>query len=303
MTVSRSPGTDDEQSSANRASEQQSPTLLGALLDGVNLSNKHQRIAHFLQSNPHSGAFAGAGEIAATVGVSAATVVRFAQHLGCAGWPDLQMRLRHEYLGSLMPSEILSARTTGPNHDVFQDALRSDIQNLHTCLATIDPDEVGRIAELIARSRETVIISSGSYSAAGLVLSHLAQVMGHRVRLESHGGPELLASLGLLDERDCVIGISFWRVARAVTLGLASAQRRGIPTVGIADSIASPVMRDVDHRLVVPTDGVSFFQSVTASVSVIYGLLAALQQVGGEPTAAAIRHAESIYQDLDILHH
>lgn len=301
MTILRDPT--DGQPEAHRPEEQQTLTLLSALLNGVELSNKHQRIAQFLQSNPHSSAFAGAGEIASAVGVSAATVVRLAQRLGCTGWPDLQMRLRHEYLDSLMPSEILSARTTEPNHDVFQDALRGDLQNLHTCLATVDPNEVGRIAELIARSRETVIISSGSYSAAGLVLSHLAQIMGYRIRLESHSGPELLASLALLDKRDCVIGISFWRVARAVPLGLASAQRRGIPTVGIADSIVSPVMNGVDHKLVVPTDGVSFFQSVTASVSVIYGLLALLQQAGGEPTAAAIRRAESIYEDLGILHH
>lgn len=284
------------------ASTEEAQRSLAVLLDGVRLSPKHRRIAQFLEANPSAAAFHSAGEIASEVGVNAATVVRFAQTLGFRGWPAMQSQLRHHYLASLMPSEVMSARYDNPTHPTFDGALRVDIENLQVALDTIDPRDVEAIARLIHGARETVVVSSGSYAVVGLILSHLGQVMGYRIRLETRGGPELMAALGLLDERDCVIGISFWRVARPVTLALKSSQRRGIPTVGIADSVASPVMTGVDRKLVVPTDGVSFFQSVTAGVSVAYGLLATLQQIGGAHAEESIRRAEELYGDLQILH-
>lgn len=293
------PSPDAEGSPALPDSPQRS---LAALLDGSRLSPKHRRIAQFLESNTGAAAFHSAADIASEVGVNSATVVRFAQTLGFRGWPAFQTQLRHQYLSSLMPAEVMSARDESPEHTTFDGALRSDIENLHTALDSIDPREVEAVARLIAEARETVVVSSGSYAAVGLVLSHLGQVMGYRIRLETRGGPELMAALGLLDERDCVIGISFWRVARQVTLALKSSQRRGIPTVGIADSVVSPVMTDVKHKLVVPTDSVSFFQSVTAGVSVAYGLLATLQQIGGAPVQDSIIRAQELYADLQILH-
>jgi DNA-binding MurR/RpiR family transcriptional regulator len=54
------------------------------------------------------------------------------------------------------------------------------------------------------------------------------------------------------------------------------AGKRGIKTVAITDSSVSPVAQAATHRVIVPTEGMLFFQSVTASLTVIYGLVASM---------------------------
>lgn len=291
--------------SSSSADGEREPTttapFLTALLDGRSLSPKHRLIAQYLERTPRAAAFDSAADVAAAVGVNSATVVRFAQTLGFTGWPTLQIGLRHQFLSSLMPGDIMSARATESSASAFEGAIRSDIQNLHTVLETTDLSAVEAVAHLIARSNRTVLVSSGSYAAMGHVLSHLGQVMGYPITLETHSGPELLATLNLLDERDCVIGISFWRVEHRVTLALRSSQRRGIPTVGVSDSIVSPVMKGVQHKIVVPTDSVSFFQSASASVSVAYGILATLQDIDRDRVEKSMSTVQELYADLDIL--
>ncbi len=261
-----------------------------------------RRIAHYLEGQPRTAAFESASEVAVRVDVSVATVVRFAQALGFKGWPGLQVQLRHRYLSGLMPDQIMHDRDPATERSRVESAIESDINNLKITLHSVEPDQVEAIARRISESRHTLIVSSGTYATVGTVIAHLGQFMGYDIRLETRGGPELMAALSLLDERDCVMGISFWRVSRQVTLALSSAQRRGIPTIGFADSAVSPVLRGVDHSIVVPTDTISFFQSMTAAMSVAYGLLATLQEIGGNAVEERVTRAQELYHELDILH-
>ena len=114
------------------------------------------------------------------------------------------------------------------------------------------------------------MISSGSYMYIGGILAHLATFMGYRVSLEPHGGPHLVADFAALQPGDCLIAISFWRLNKQVVLATEHARRRGIQTVAITDSAFSPLARAADLALVVPTESGSFFQSLTAPLSVVY---------------------------------
>jgi DNA-binding MurR/RpiR family transcriptional regulator len=275
---------------------------MAELLAGVELSGHHRRIAQYLEGNPRLAAFESASEVAARVHVSTATVVRFAQALGFKGWPALQLQFRQRYLAALMPAELMVDQFHSGEVSRVESSLDTDIQNLRTALQSVDPGQVDAIAHMIADARKTLIVSAGTYATVGTIIAHLGQFMGYDIQLETRGGPELMAALSLLDERDCVIGISFWRVGRIVTRALEVAQRRDIRTAAFADSSVSPVLHGVEHSVVVPTDSISFFQSMTAATSVAYGLLAILQDIGGAEVSEHIALAQELYVDLDILH-
>lgn len=273
---------------------------MAELLAGTTLSGNHRRIAQFLEANPRASAFESASDIAARNDVSVATVVRFAQAVGFAGWPALQLQFRTRYLSGLMPDQSMVDHFHSGEMTRLESALDLDIQNLRTAAQSVSSEDVDRMAQMIAGSRRTLIVSAGTWSTVGMVISHLGQFMGYDIRLETRGGPELMAALSLLDERDCVIGISFWRVGKTVTQSLKFAQRRGIHTGAFADSTLSPVVEGVDHAIVVPTDSISFFQSMTAATSVAYGLLATLQDLGGEEVAAHVAMTQELYGELGL---
>jgi DNA-binding MurR/RpiR family transcriptional regulator len=274
---------------------------LSQLIERGKISRNQQRIAHYLDRNPRIAAFESATVIAAHSGVSAASVVRFAQALGFRGWPALQQELRQAYLSGLMVRDLMADTPHSPASSRVAEAIGCDLRNLRTALHSVDTEQVGAIAQMIAGARRTLLVSSGTYVIAPIVIAHLGQIMGYDIRMASAGGNELMAQLAPLGKDDVVIGVSFWRVARHVTLALRSAQRHGIRTAAIADSVASPLVQGVEHYVTVPSESFSFFQSMTAALSVAYALVATLMDLGGAETQERILRVEELYDDLDIL--
>jgi DNA-binding MurR/RpiR family transcriptional regulator len=255
-----------------------------------------------IETMPRFASFASAGDLASEAGVNSATVVRFAQALGFRGWPEFQMHFRHRYLGSLLPSDVLRDHQPREEESPIRAAFQQDEENLRASVASLDFDSAEKVAKLIVAAPRTVVVSSGSYAAVGLVFSHLARFMGYDVTLEMRGGANLVAELGRLREGDCLFAISFWRLNREVVLAAKSARGRGISTVSITDSVFSPLALASDHALIVPTEGVSFFQSSTAAISLVHGLLGMLCSLGGERVSKAILDTQELYGELDVLY-
>ena len=259
-------------------------------------------VAQFIAGSPRVASFASASDIAERINVNVATVIRFAQNLGFRGWPDFQMQLRHNYLGSLMPSGVLRNHLDDVDGSPVARALRRDVQNLEATIESVDVEKVETVAAIIAQARQTLVISAGSHAAPGLMLAHLGHFMGYDLQLETRGGVHIVAALSTFDRGDCVITMNFWRVIKDVILATEYCRRVGITTVAITDSLFSPLAQSSEHALVVPTEGVSFFQSLTAASSLIHGLLAELQRLGGDRIEANIERLEKAYGDLDVLY-
>lgn len=234
--------------------------------------------------------------------MNVATIVRFAQGLGFSGWREFQLNLRHHYLGSLLTVDLVRDRGPGDDLTAIEASLHRDIQNLHGALTLVSEGEAAAAACSIAEARRTVVISSGSYAAVGLVLAHLASFMGYSVTLETRGGAHVVAALASLEPGDCVVAISFWRLLKDVVLAARHARDQNMRTIAITDSRFSPLAQSVDHALVVPTEGIRFFQSITAALPIVYGVLAELYDLGGERVFASIEHAEELYEELDVLY-
>jgi DNA-binding MurR/RpiR family transcriptional regulator len=81
-----------------------------------------------------------------------------------------------------------------------------------------------------------------------------------------------------------------------------SARSHGVATVAVTDSLFSPLARAAEHALVVPTESASFFQSMTAATSLVYGLLARLYALGGERVRQTILDTQELYGELDVLY-
>jgi DNA-binding MurR/RpiR family transcriptional regulator len=268
----------------------------------VKLTPKGRVVAHFIASNPRYASFASASELAEHTQVNVATVVRFAQSLGFSGWPEFQLHLHHRYLGSLLPSGVLRDHDESGGRAPTERALRRDIENLEAAVDSVDVAKVQEVAALIAAAPRTLIVASGSFAAPGLILAHLGHFMGHDIHLEARGPVNVVAALSNFGPGDCVITMSFWRVLKDAMLTTAYCKRQGITTVTLTDSLFSEQAQLADHALVVPTESVSFFQSMTAATSLIHGLLAELQNLGGERVAQNIERLERAYEDLDVLY-
>jgi DNA-binding MurR/RpiR family transcriptional regulator len=280
-----------------------SNSWLSELTDRRTLTRKGTQIAQFLATNPRYASFASASDLAEKLDVNVATVVRFAQSLDFSGWPEFQLHFRHRYLGTLLPADLGSGsrRPSSPQSAVAA-SLERDVRNLTAALSSVDGRTVDEVAERIATAQQSLVISSGSYMHIGGILAHLATFMGYNVRLEAHGGPHLVADFASLRPGDCLIAISFWRLNKQVVLATQHARRRGIATVAITDSAFSPLAKSADIALIVPTESGSFFQSLTAPLSVVYGIVDRLRELGGARVEETIAETQKLYAELDVLY-
>lgn len=256
-------------------------------------------VAQFVANNPQYASLASTRQLAERVGADAATITRFAQVLGFSGFNQLRQELRHTYLGLLEPQELIKRQRADPSN-VYRAAVLRDLQNLQNLLDTLDTAVLDRTAALLLAARRTVAVASGTYAAPAFVLSQLCTAMDVHVDVEIRGRVYWASQLAQLDRRDLVIGVSFWQCDRDTVTAVKWAREHGLQTIAITDSSVSPLARQARYRLIVPTEGMLFFQSVTASLSVVYGLAAAMWARASAARQATHRRVEKAFRDLEV---
>jgi len=277
-------------------------TWLSDLIEGVQLTPKGEDVALLLTKNPRAAAFMSASQLAKEIGVNTATVVRFAQLLGFTGWKDFQLNFRHRYLASVLPSEMAAERPREAWETPFDAAVHRDVENVQTALATVDRQILADVVQALGSAGKTVVLSAGSYAAVGHILVDKLRVMGFDADLETRGGIHTITAMASLEPGDCLVGISFLRLLRHVVVGCQEARRRGITTVAITDSVFSPLARAATHTLMVPTESTSWFQSLTAPIAVVNGIVCELHVYAGERVDDAVKRVEGLYSTFDVLY-
>ena len=248
--------------------------------DAVRLSRKQRAVVSYIEHNPKFAAFATAGELGGRVGVHPSTVVRLAQMLGYAGFPEFQAAIRHQYLNSLDAIGLMPAHTGEQVGDAVLASIDQDIRNLSTTRSSLERETVRQVARLIEAARSVLIVGAGSHGGLALIFSHLCRFMGLPVDAELRGSVSLSARLSSIGEGDVVIGTAAWWVVQETREALAFAHERGAATVAIVDSRASALAHVADHVLVTRTESASFFQSMSGPLTILNAIVAEIAANG-----------------------
>jgi DNA-binding MurR/RpiR family transcriptional regulator len=274
---------------------------LGDVLPAITLTKAQARVVDVIVRNPQLCSYAELAEIAERADVNSSTVVRTAQSLGYRGWPDLQRELRARYLTMISSEETMDER--GEHRDYrsrVHDALNHDIGNLRLTLEANLPEEVEATISALAAARSITIVALGSLAGPAMVMAHLGSTMGFPIMFESRGGVHLAATANNLGKGDVLVVLNIWRPMRQVIAVAEATRQSGATVVAITDMRRGSLSTTADHLLIVPSEGLSFFQSVTAATSVVYGLLAGMEAVHPERSRAALRRTQQLWKDLDI---
>lgn len=264
------------------------------------LSKKQRAVVSFIEHNPQFAAFATSSELAQRVNVHPATVVRLAQQLGYAGYPEFQEAIRHRYLASLDAVGVMQIRSHGRGGAPSLASIDQDIRNLTATRSACDADLLHEVALLILNARSTLFIGNGSHGGLGLIFAHLGQFMGLPVEAEIRGGVSLGPRLARLGPDDVVIGTTAWWVVGEVRDAFAAARENGAMTIAIVDSLTSPLVEVASHVLLAPTESSSFFQSMCGPLAVLNALLTEISVLGDEKVRGPMAASNRMYARLDI---
>jgi DNA-binding MurR/RpiR family transcriptional regulator len=262
------------------------------------LSPAHRKVADYLLSDGRRAALVPAADVAKDLRVSEATVVRFAQALGLAGYPELRDRLRERFLVTATSLDRLAASAEergGGRNGVLERVLAEDADAVLGTLAQIPRDTFAAVVEAIVSARRTYVVGFRGSAGLALVLGMGLRIFLPETRVIAVNVGDTAEELLSLRRGDLLIVISVLRYSGQTLEILRYAHDAKARTVAITDSPISPVARLAD--LVLLTRGTSprTMASYAAIASVASALTEAVAARRGSNAGRSLRDAESLW--------
>jgi DNA-binding MurR/RpiR family transcriptional regulator len=231
------------------------------------LSAAHKLVAAFLMKSGHKAAFLTAAEIAAKVGTSESTVVRFARVLGFGGYPQLQEFLRQGLLSTLSPLERLESEAIPADATKFSEqVVEKEVGNLRAALDGVDHKALEGLVGAIVNAETCYVLGLRSSRAPATLLSHYLSKIVPKVTLIA-SSDMMMEQMSWVSKNDVLIAYSYPRYSKATIDALRIAKSYGARTGTITDSRDAPSAQISDFVLVGPAHSSFYGNSFVAAIA------------------------------------
>ncbi len=210
------------------------PTLTGAM----------QKVAQFILNSPQETINLTITELSSRIGVSDASVVRFAQSLGYPGFHALRLRLAEDIVSpmSIVHEDLMP--NDGPVTTV-QKVMMLGLRSLEDTIHILDTPLLEATIQAICSARQVVLFASGNSIPIAMDLDFRLTKIGLLSCFAIDPTmQEMQASL--TTPEDVAVGISYTGSSKDTVHALKLAKERGARTVCITNHTASPLTRYSD---------------------------------------------------------
>ena len=252
---------------------------------------------HFLES-PDSLVLHTAEEISRQAGVSKATTARFFKRLGFPSFKTAQRMARvggaDTGQGKRVFSEPIQRRS---GRGDLADHLASDVQNLIRTIESIRSDDLNTAVVQLARAEKIWVVGFGdNYPLAHFARAQLIKVKSD-IRMIPIGGFSVPEEFASIHSTDAVLALAIGRRSRTLRSILQSAVLAGAQTMLLTDQANAGNQELARVTLRCRTNGLSYFDSLAAPVSVITYLCMAVAGRIGQGAVERLRYIENIHSE------
>jgi DNA-binding MurR/RpiR family transcriptional regulator len=264
------------------------------------LTKSEKRIANYLRKNQEESAFLAAGEIADRLGLSEATLVRFARSLGFNSYPAMRTVLQEAFRQRVTHSARLRGRLEDLRQggDIFERLVVSEMDYLTQALETVDRQALQKAVELFHTCERIFVFGTGpSVSLVELMDIRLSR-FGRQVIPLTSAGREILEPLILLNQRDLLFMIGFFDVSPTQQLVLDYANEVNCPIIILTDTLGSIIGDKADVVLAARRGPMAEFHSLVVPMTIINTLLLAIANEGREQVMANLDKLDQMRERL-----
>jgi DNA-binding MurR/RpiR family transcriptional regulator len=264
------------------------------------LTKSEKRIADFMLRHQDEAAFLLAGEIAERLGLSEATMVRFARKLDFDSYPALREALQENFRHRMTHSARLRSRLENLREvgDIFEQLVASEIDYLTESLQTLSREALNKAVELLHTHRRIFVFGLGpSISLVDLLEIRLTRAARQVIPLKT-SGQEMLEPMLLMDKDDLLIAIGFFNLTPMLEMVLAHAQKRQVPVILVTDTLGELLKDKVDVILAARRGPVSAFHSLTVPMTVVNTMLLMLSSMEQENVMAHLDVLDQLREKL-----
>ena len=267
------------------------------------LTSKGKMLAEFVLSNPDKAVFMTTRKLAAAVGASEATVVRFVRQLDYASYALFIKALRE-----LIDTELtLIERSRLANPVMRSDDMEleritnQDIENIRAMSKNIDLSEVKKIRKILKESEAVHIIGSRlSYAPAYYMGWTLAKIRKN-VNIFKGSDKTTIDQLIFASQKSAAVVIATSRYPNELIRMGKLVKRQKLKLILLTDSSSCPLIQFSDHVLIAPLKTIPFLGSPTSLISLINYLVHTLTSDMGKTLKNHQEKLEQAYLENDIL--
>ncbi len=283
-------------------SNKKTKNILSLIEDTLHTSSKsHKKLSSYLLDNYVSASYMTAQKLSEAVGVSEATITRYAVLLGYEGYPEFQSSLRNIAMGTLTSVQRIKVAEERLGSDIIGASFSADIETLRKTLANIDHEVFYGIIDLLLEAKKVFIIGTRSSTSLAYFFNfHLSLILDNVRLVQYASGSDIFEQLVKVGEGDLVIGISFPRYSKRTVDGLDFAKRQGADIIAITDSVQSPLVSYADRVLYAANQTDSFVDSLVAPMALINALIAAIGQRKKSELEESFSKLEDVWEEYKI---
>ncbi|MHB1391256.1 MAG: MurR/RpiR family transcriptional regulator [Thermoleophilia bacterium] len=254
-------------------------SLLRALQDDFESFSKYRKaIARYLIDHLSEAPVLSAQDLARRTGTTSSTVVRFAQHLGFTGFPDMMKAAWDEHrMMTVPPGGPVEGQLHFPVDDDFSGrAVRMDINILEQTIRRNRADDFLETITMLENAGD--IILAGLCESALVVdyMDYYMTIMGLPVTAVTDSSEASVARLSQMGEGTVLVAVGFKTGHQFIMRLIKTARERGAASLGISDNKLCEVAKLCDHNLFCQLDSTSCAPSLVGAYSIGNAIISAL---------------------------
>ena len=263
------------------------------------LSKGHKLLVHYISDHYDKAVFLTAANLGKTVGLSESTVVRFAVNLGYKGYPEFQSALEEmvlNKLNSLQRMKVTNGRMS--QSKILESVLTSDAEKIKETLTNIDETIFEDAVSMMLEAHKIYVIGIRSCAPlASFLAFYLNMMFENVVLIQTNNSSEIFEQMIHINEKDCIVGISFPRYSMRTLKAMEFANNRKTKLITITDSVNSPMNLYSSCNLIAKSDMASIVDSLVAPLSVINALIVSLCMKKQDEVSKTLTSLENFWDE------
>ena len=217
-------------------------------------------------------------ELAERLGLSEATLVRFARTLDFSSYPAMREVLQETFRRRVTHSVRLRGRLDDLREagDIFERLIVSEIDFLTLALESVDRESFQRAAKMVQSKDRVYVFGVGPSAALVEYMTLRLRRFGRQVVPLITAGREFLEPLLSITDQDLLIVICFFDVSPALKLLLDYANEIHCPVIMITDTLGSIAGDKAEVVLAARRGPMGEFHSLVVPMTIINTLLLSL---------------------------
>ena len=238
------------------------------------LSAQQRRAAEYLLAH-HRTAFAlSVHELARTVRVSEATLVRFARQLGFAGYLELRAALMQEAKKDLAPEDRFALEQPSAEPGcTLKRVGANEAENIRRTVEGVNPRDYRQFVDRLRRASEVTTLGLGVSGILARLAAYLLFQVGVRASLLSRDVLSLGEQIDRLPKSSALLVFGFPPYSKKTVDAAAQARARKLTVLAITDGAGSPLVAHATATLFASNDNILYTNSISGALVLVNALV------------------------------